>query len=91
MSVSLIATELHLGHFVLIHSKFEVIGFPLLVKSTFSGNLTGKFSNFSGTIPHIEQWIIGIGAPQYLWRLIPQSCILIDWLDSNDDKSKLEW
>ncbi len=30
----------------------------------FSGNTTGKSCSGTGTIPHLEQYIIGIGAPQ---------------------------
>ena len=44
--------------------------------STSSGSAIGKFSSFSGTTPQHLQCTTGIGAPQYLWREIPQSLSL---------------
>ena len=46
---------------------------PLPLICTLRGRTTGRFSSFSGTMPHRSQYSTGIGAPQYLWRLIPQS------------------
>jgi hypothetical protein len=38
-----------------------------------SGSATGNCSTGTGTMPHDGQWMTGIGAPQYLWRLMSQS------------------
>ena len=42
-------------------------------KSTSSGSRTGSSSSGTATSPHVGQCTIGIGGPQYRWRLISQS------------------
>lgn len=73
VSVSLWASKLQLGHLVWIHFWFDSSGFPLALNTTSSGSKTGRFSSFSGTIPHFWHLTIGIGVPQYLCLEIPQS------------------
>ena len=43
------------------------------IKFNIVGSLIGKFSFFSATNPQLSQWTTGIGHPQYLCRLSPQS------------------
>ena len=73
VSVSRSACPPHFGQLVLSQLSAVSKGFPGALKDTSSGNLTGKRSFFSGTIPHLLQCITGIGQPQYLCREIPQS------------------
>ncbi|OPZ59573.1 MAG: hypothetical protein BWY87_00936 [Deltaproteobacteria bacterium ADurb.Bin510] len=65
VSVSRLAGPPQTGQVVLTNSLHLAIGEePLPVISTFSGSLTGRFSGFSATMPHLSQLIIGIGVPQ---------------------------
>ncbi len=74
VSVSLFAGHLHLGHLVfrnfLLVARGETTFF---LKLTFNGSFTGKSFSGTGTIPHLTQYIIGIGEPQYLCLEIFQS------------------
>src|SRR5690554_917280 len=38
-----------------------------------SGNRTGSSLSGTGTSPHVSQWMMGIGVPQYRWRDSSQS------------------
>ena len=73
MSVSLFAFSLQFGHLTNSHSSCLFRGLPGKSKAIFLGNLTGRLSFFSGTIPHFSQCIIGIGHPQYRCLDIPHS------------------
>src|SRR3989338_10146510 len=57
VSVSLLALPWHFGHLVSTNSLHVSNGFPLPVNLHFSGrgNLTGRFSNGTGTVPHFSQ------------------------------------
>src|SRR3990167_10456669 len=52
VSVSLLASFLHFGHFVLIHSSFVASGFPS-PNVTFFGSIIGKSFSGTGTAPII--------------------------------------
>ena len=74
VSVSRFAAVPHLGQGTLIQDSFWARGdAPRPVSSTSSGKITGKSAWGTGTMPHLGQWITGIGQPQYLWREINQS------------------
>ena len=73
VSVSLLAGLLHLGHFVFRNALLVRIGLPNVEKSTSSGNNNGRSFSCNGTMPHLSQYIIGIGVPQYLCLEISQS------------------
>ena len=73
VSVSLNAGPSHSGHLHLRQVSCLSSGFPGLSNLTSSGSLIGKFSFFSATNPQLSQWTTGIGHPQYLCRLSPQS------------------
>src|SRR3989344_4315333 len=70
VSVSLFAFPLHLGHFILWNFSLFARGFPWPVNLTSSGRITGISLL---TIPHLSQYIIGMGVPQYLCLEISQS------------------
>src|SRR3989344_1265933 len=82
--VSRFAGPLQFGHFVFTHLSIAASGdSPVPVGSYFLtlGSLTGKSFSGTGTMPHVSQWIIGIGSPQYLCLENTQSrslyCVLI--------------
>src|SRR3989338_1044666 len=54
VSVSLLASHLHFGHLVLIHSSFVARGLPF-PNATFIGSITGKSFSGTGTTPHFSQ------------------------------------
>ncbi|OPZ50674.1 MAG: hypothetical protein BWY90_01562 [Deltaproteobacteria bacterium ADurb.BinA014] len=65
VSVSLCALPPHLGHFVSTNSLSAAKGEPPSeLNFTFSGRITGKSFSGTGTMPHLAQLIMGIGAPQ---------------------------
>ena len=69
VSVSLFAFPPHLGQVVFTKSLFFDKGdspVPVGSKLSTSGSKTGRDSSETGTTPHFSQWMIGIGAPQYL-------------------------
>ena len=67
VSASLLAGFPQHGQVVFINVLDVVSGdSPFPVNSTSVGNNIGKFSFFSGTIPHSSQYTTGIGHPQYL-------------------------
>src|SRR4249920_4124258 len=74
VSVSRRASPPHVGH-----ATFDQVGCrasgdsPPGWKSTSSGSRTGSSSSGTATSPHVSQWMMGIGAPQYRWRLSSQS------------------
>lgn len=77
VSDSLFAGPLHCGHvqFLKIYDwrGFNEL-FSLLSEEPFhSGSSTGKSDSGTGTVPHLSQYMIGIGVPQYLCREIDQS------------------
>ena len=73
VSVSLVASFWQLGHFTFFHVGCMSRGLPGILKSTSSGNLTGKSSLDTSWTPQSSQWIMGIGQPQYLCLETPQS------------------
>src|SRR3989344_4936050 len=75
VSVSLFAFPWHFGHFTSTNSLHVSSGFPCPVNLHFSGfgSLTGRSSYGTGTVPHLAQYTIGIGVPQYLCLDISQS------------------
>ena len=77
VSVSLFAGESHLGHFVLKNSSWLLRGLPRPFGLRSLGKTTGSSFSSTGTSPQNSQLMIGIGVPQYLCRLIPQSLSLV--------------
>ena len=75
MSVSLLAGLPHDGQSTLQNIELDSKGLPLPSKTTSRGNSTGSCSTGTGTAPHASQWMIGIGVPQYLCRLISHGLI----------------
>ena len=73
VSVSLNAGSPHSGHLQLRQVSCLSSGFPGLSNFTSSGSFIGRFSFFSATSPQISQCTTGIGHPQYLCLLSPQS------------------
>ena len=74
MSVSRRARPPHFGHDTFTKSATCASGeSPRPVKFVTLGSSTGSCSYGTGTIPHVSQYTIGIGVPQYRWREIPQS------------------
>ena len=73
VSVSLNAGSPHSGHLHLRQISCLSSGLPGLSNLTSSGSFIGRFSFFSATSPQLSQWTTGIGHPQYLCLLRPQS------------------
>src|SRR5688572_7259637 len=74
VSVSRRALPPQRGHRAFTNDAASASGEPPLPLSwTSRGSTTGRFSSASGTMPHVSQYRTGMGAPQYRWRLIPQS------------------
>ncbi len=76
VSVSRLAGPAHLGHGVFTQSSRASSGFPVFLSaqwSSTSGRRTGSCSSGTGTAPHESQWTMGMGVPQYRWRLMSQS------------------
>src|SRR3989344_7763206 len=74
--VSRLAGPLQFGHFTFTHFSIAAKGdSPVPVGSYFFtfGSRTGRSFSGTGTVPQSEQWMIGIGSPQYLWRENTQS------------------
>src|ERR1035437_8762818 len=61
VSVSLRAAPPHFGHVTFMNDCDLSSGLPLPVNSTSRGSITGKFSSFSMTMPHLSQYMAGIG------------------------------
>ena len=77
VSVSRTASEPHLWH--LVFKKFSSCfkgDSPVPVKLAVSGSIIGSEVSSTGMVPHLGQYIIGMGVPQYLWREISQSLSL---------------
>ena len=67
VSVSRRAGPPHTGHVVSTHSLMPARGdspVPLGSYPCTSGSTTGSWLSGTGTVPHVGQWIMGIGAPQ---------------------------
>ena len=73
VSVSLNASPPHSGHLHIRQVSCLSSGLPGLSNLTSSGSFIGRFSFFSATSPQLSQWTTGIGHPQYLCLLSPQS------------------
>src|SRR4030043_583262 len=79
MKVSMVSVSLrpgpeHLGQVVLTNDWQYFKGdSPVGLKSESGGSKTGKSSSSTGTMPHFSQYMMGIGAPQYLCLEISQS------------------
>lgn len=67
VSVSRWASCPHFGHATFSQSWAWSRGdFPLVTRLSSSGKTTGKSDFGTGTAPQEEQWITGMGVPQYL-------------------------
>src|SRR6266403_3134808 len=77
VSVSRRAGPPHFGQVVFTNSATRPSGDPCVcVISICSGNRIGNSLSATGigsSGEHLSQYTIGIGVPQYLWRLTPQS------------------
>ena len=74
VSVSRLAGSPQIGQTVFTNPSWRASGdSPPGRKSTSSGSSTGSWSSGTATSPCSGQCTIGIGAPQYRWRLISQS------------------
>src|ERR1043166_9241906 len=61
VSVSRRAAPRHDGHATCFHVGWLSSGLPGLSNSTSSGSTTGRSGSGTGTMPHLSQWITGIG------------------------------
>ena len=75
VSDSLIAWIPHLGQEV-FNQSLASCNIIFLFENVILGKSTGSSLYGTGWIPQFEQWIIGIGVPQYLCLDINQSCNL---------------
>src|SRR5437762_13245028 len=74
VSVSRRAGPPHFGQAVFTNSGVAASGdSPMPVSLGFGGSSTGKSMSGTGTMPSFEQWMTGIGVPQYRCREMPQS------------------
>jgi len=46
---------------------------PRPLNSAVFGSTMGRSSSRTGTMPHLSQYRMGMGVPQYRWREMPQS------------------
>src|SRR3954469_16641722 len=63
VSVSRRAGPEHFGHLTFFHAGCRSSGLPGVSKETSSGSVTGRSLAGTGTVPHLSQWMIGIGQP----------------------------
>ena len=64
VSVSRVAGPPHCGQVTCFQVGWRSSGLPLPSKVTSSGSFTGRSFSGTGTMPHISQWIMGMGQPQ---------------------------